>query len=204
LSTWMVVEDEPDIYEVLLAMFEVWGIEGVAFVDGSEATAWIEDVDAGRVQTDLPELGIIDIRLPTEISGSAVGANLRQSPHLKNITIVLITAYRLQPSEEDAVIAEAQADLLLYKPLPRPDEVRRVLEKALAKRAAIAAAEAAIASKATATDEATGTVEIESVKSDEEVSEAAESEPTAPAEPPTAPPAKTPSSSSNNQPTGGQ
>ena len=34
----MVVEDEPDIYELLLAMFEMWGIEGVAFVDGEEKT----------------------------------------------------------------------------------------------------------------------------------------------------------------------
>ena len=44
MSTWMVVEDEPDIYEVLLAMFGIWGIEGVAFVDGEEAVSWIEDV----------------------------------------------------------------------------------------------------------------------------------------------------------------
>ena len=41
MSTWMVVEDEPDIYDVLLAMFEIWGIEGVAFVDGGEAVGWI-------------------------------------------------------------------------------------------------------------------------------------------------------------------
>jgi len=60
LSTWMVVDDEPDIYELLLAMFEFWGIDGVAFVDGSEAIAWIEDVDAMRIQTDLPAMAIIE------------------------------------------------------------------------------------------------------------------------------------------------
>jgi CheY-like chemotaxis protein len=135
LSTWMVVEDEPDIYEVLLAMFEVWGIEGVAFVDGSEAVAWIEDVDAGRVQSELPELAILDIRLP-EVSGPEVGERLRESPKLRGVAIVLITAYRLQPPEEVAVIAQAQADMLLYKPLPRPEEFRKTLEIALAKRAA--------------------------------------------------------------------
>lgn len=59
----MVVEDEPDIYEVLLAMFEMWGIEGVAFVDGEEAIAWIDDVDNGRFQGELPELALLDIRL---------------------------------------------------------------------------------------------------------------------------------------------
>ncbi len=134
MSTWMVVEDEPDIYDVLLAMFEVWGIEGVAFVDGSEAVAWIEDVDAGRVQSELPELAILDIRLPT-LSGPIVGERLRQSPKLKDVAIALITAYRLQPPEEDAVIAQAQADGLLYKPLPRSDEFRVILEEMLAKRA---------------------------------------------------------------------
>ncbi len=131
----MVVEDEPDIYEVLLAMFEVWGIEGVAFVDGSEAVAWIDDVDTGRLQGELPELAILDIRVP-EVSGPEIGARLRRSPTLKNIAIVLITAYRMQPSEEEAVISQAQADMLLYKPLPRPDEFRRMLEAVRVQRAA--------------------------------------------------------------------
>lgn len=135
MSTWMVVEDEPDIYEVLLAMFEVWGIEGVAFVDGSEAVAWIDDVDTGRVQGELPELAILDIRVP-EVSGPEIGARLRRSQTLKNIAIVLITAYRMQPSEEEAVISQAQADMLLYKPLPRPDEFRRMLEAVRVQRAA--------------------------------------------------------------------
>ena len=132
MSTWMVVEDEPDIYEVLLAMFEVWGIEGVAFVDGGEAVGWIEDVDAGRVQVELPELAILDIRLP-EASGPEVAARLRKSEKLHNMAIILITAYRLQPNEEEAVMKQSQADLLIYKPLPGPNEFRAMLGEALAK-----------------------------------------------------------------------
>jgi CheY-like chemotaxis protein len=129
----MVVEDEPDIYDVLLAMFEIWGIEGVAFVDGAEAVAWIEDVDQGRVRGELPELAILDIRLP-EVSGPAVGARLRQSPVLGNIAIVLITAYHMMPDQEIAVIKEAQADLLLYKPLPNMTELRQTMNDVIAKR----------------------------------------------------------------------
>ncbi|NDJ77149.1 MAG: response regulator transcription factor [Chloroflexi bacterium] len=132
MSTWMVVEDEPDIYDVLLAMFEIWGIEGVAFVDGAEAVAWIEDVDQGRVRGDLPELAILDIRLP-EISGPEVGSRLRQSPILGDIAIVLITAYRLSPEEEEAVVAQAQADLLMYKPLPAMAELRTTMDNVIAK-----------------------------------------------------------------------
>ncbi len=127
----MVVEDEPDIYDVLLAMFEIWGIEGVAFVDGPEAIAWIEQVDQGRVRGELPELAILDIRLP-EGSGPEVGARLRASPILHNIAIVLITAFSLSPEEEREAIALAQADLLLYKPLPAMPELRQKMDAVLA------------------------------------------------------------------------
>src|SRR5262245_54662967 len=129
----MVVEDEPDIYDVLLAMFEIWGIEGVAFVDGAEAVTWIEDVDRGTITGDLPELAILDIRLP-EISGPEVGARLRKSPKLGKIAIVMITAYRLQPEDEEAVKAKAQADDLMYKPLPPMPELRRKLDDIIARR----------------------------------------------------------------------
>lgn len=129
----MVVEDEPDIYDVLLAMFELWGIEGVAFVDGAEAIAWIDAVDDGRVHGELPELAILDIRLP-EASGPEVGNRLRRSPILGNMAIVLITAYRLSPEEETDVIKQAQADRLMYKPLPGMPELRAILDEVVNKR----------------------------------------------------------------------
>lgn len=132
MPTWMVVEDEPDIYDVLLAMFEIWGIEGVAFVDGAEAVSWIDDVDQGRTRGELPELAILDIRLP-EISGPEVGMRLRKSPILGGIAIVLITAYHMSPEEEAAVIEQAQADLLLYKPLPAMLELRAAMDRVIAK-----------------------------------------------------------------------
>ena len=128
----MVVEDEPDIYDVLLAMFEIWGIEGVAFVDGAEAVAWVEDVDQGRVRGELPELAILDIRLP-EVSGPEVGHRLRQSPILGDMAIVLITAYRLSPEDEETFIKQARADLLMYKPLPQMAELRDKMDTVIEK-----------------------------------------------------------------------
>jgi len=139
LSTWMVVEDEPGIYEVLLAMFELWGIEGAAFVDGEEAVAWIDDIDKGgdsRDPSELPELALLDIRLPGNISGAMVGARLRRSPFLKDIAIVLITAYKLSADEEKEVLSESGADLLLYKPLPKFHELKRILEDVISSRRA--------------------------------------------------------------------
>jgi CheY-like chemotaxis protein len=132
----MVVEDEPDIYEVLLAMFEMWGIEGVAFVDGEEAIAWIEDVDHARFQGELPELALLDVRLPGKISGPMVGERLRKSPVLGHMAIVLTTAYKLTTEQEKDVMTLAGADQLIYKPLPKFNELQRFLEKVIAQRRA--------------------------------------------------------------------
>jgi len=132
----MVVEDEPDIYEVLLAMFGIWGIEGVAFVDGEEAVSWIDDVDNARFQGELPELALLDIRLPGEINGPVVGERLRASKTLGDVAIVLTTAYKLTPDEEKSVIKSAGADLLIYKPLPKFGELQGILEDTIAKRRA--------------------------------------------------------------------
>lgn len=134
MSTWMVVEDEPDIYEVLLAMFGIWGIEGVAFVDGEEAAAWIDDVDNKRFQGELPELALLDIRLPGELDGVAVGERIRSSHVLGNIAIVLTTAYKLSPEQEVDAIQRAKADRLIYKPLPKFSELQGILEEIIAHR----------------------------------------------------------------------
>jgi CheY-like chemotaxis protein len=134
LSAWMVVEDEPGIYELLLAMFEMWGIEGVAFVDGEEAVAWINDVDSGRVKGEMPELAILDIRLPGSIGGPEVGERIRKSGLLGDIPIVLITAYKLTIEEEAAVIQQAGADRLIYKPLPRFNDLKQILEDVIKTR----------------------------------------------------------------------
>lgn len=130
----MVVEDEPDIYEVLLAMFGIWGIEGVAFVDGEEAVAWIDDVDNQRYQGELPELALLDIRLPGEIDGISVGERLRKSSILGQVSIVLTTAYTLSPEEEQKAVERSGADRLIYKPLPKFNELQTLLEETIAER----------------------------------------------------------------------
>lgn len=136
MSTWMVVEDEPDIYDVLLAMFGIWGIEGVAFVDGEEAVAWIEDVDNKRFQGELPELALLDIRLPGDLDGIDVGERIRKSAVLGDIAIVLTTAFKLTPEQEVEYMARSQADKLIYKPLPKFSELQGILEAIIAERRA--------------------------------------------------------------------
>jgi CheY-like chemotaxis protein len=130
MSTWMVVEDEPDLYDTLLALFEIWSIDGVAFTNGTDAVKWIEDVDRGEANTNLPELALLDIRLPG-VSGPEIGQRLRESPVLNDVAIVMMTAYHLTPTEEKAVLEKSRAGTLLYKPLPSPTEFRDILQKAI-------------------------------------------------------------------------
>jgi CheY-like chemotaxis protein len=130
MSTWMVVEDEPDLYDTLLALFEIWSIDGVAFTNGTDAVKWIEDVDRGEANTNLPELALLDIRLPG-VSGPEIGQRLRKSPVLNDVAIVMMTAYHLTPTEEKAILEKSQAGTLLYKPLPSPTEFRAILQKAI-------------------------------------------------------------------------
>jgi CheY-like chemotaxis protein len=134
VSTWMVVEDEPSIYEVLLMFIEFWGIEGIAFVDGDEALAWIEKVDSGAYRGELPELALLDLRLPTAIGGSDISARMRQSPLLKDTAIVLTSAYRLSQREHQSLMSAAQADGYLAKPFPKIAELKAMLETHIQQR----------------------------------------------------------------------
>ena len=134
MTTWMVVEDEPDLYDMVLTMYEMLGIEGVAFTDGEEAVTWIEEVERGEYRRELPELALLDIRLPGKVTGTMVGARLRECAPMNDMAIVLMTAYKLSPQEEKTVQKQAGSNLLLYKPLPRLDDFRTVLEKLVKER----------------------------------------------------------------------
>jgi CheY-like chemotaxis protein len=127
MPTWMLLEDEPDLQEVILAMYDVLGLEGVAFSMGREAVAWVDRVDRGDYDGELPELALLDVRMPDAITGPEVSARIRQSPVLGNIVVVLMTAYRLGPQEEMEMRSKAQADLVIYKPLPPVDELYYIL-----------------------------------------------------------------------------
>lgn len=139
MSTWMVVEDEADVYDTLLALLNIWSIDGIAFTNGTDAINWIDEIDAGEQDTDnLPELALLDIRLPGA-SGPEVGARLRQSPIMKNITVVLTTAYYASPSEEKEMMDQAQADAWIAKPFPSPRDFRKALQDAINHRRTVAA-----------------------------------------------------------------
>ncbi|PJF24912.1 MAG: hypothetical protein CUN53_15445 [Phototrophicales bacterium] len=125
-------------------------------MDGEEAIAWIEDVDEGRAKGEKPELALIDLRLPGTIQGEMVGERIRQSSQLKDMAIVLITAYHLTKDMKEQIMMQSGADELLYKPLPRFSELKQRLEGVLvARRARKQAAVSASASNLSQTEKDT-------------------------------------------------
>lgn len=131
MTTWMLVEDEPDLFELLLHMTQLLGVSGVAFTTGEEAAAWIDDLDRMHIQVEMPQLALIDVRLPGALQGDDVGARLRRSPILGAIPLILITAYHLSPAEEKRLLAKAGAQHVLYKPLPALSEFGQIIQAAL-------------------------------------------------------------------------
>ncbi len=136
MSIWIVVEDEPDLYEMLMAMTEVIGVNGVAFTNGEDAISWIDDVDANRITSDHPELALLDISLPGEVGGIEVSARLRSSPILGDTVIILMTAWHFGAKDERALIRRSRADYLIYKPLPSIKSLKQILHDGQAKRKA--------------------------------------------------------------------
>lgn len=119
---------------MILTMYDMLGLRGVAFSVGEEADEWLDEVVAGRYTGELPELALLDIRLPDNISGTDIAARIRRIPALKDMVICLMTAYRLSAKEEDAVMRQARADLLIYKPFPHFHELHYRLHTLLVER----------------------------------------------------------------------
>jgi CheY-like chemotaxis protein len=135
METWIVVEDEPDLYDMILAMYATLGVNGVAFATGREATDWLHVVNNGHFHDELPTLALIDIRLPDEhINGIDIASQIRRSPYLTDITIIMMTAYRLSPEQEREALYRSGADHLLYKPLPKLDVLERLFHELIARR----------------------------------------------------------------------
>lgn len=132
MTTWMLVEDEPDMFDLLLHMTQLLGVSGVAFTSGEEALAWLEDVDRLQIRVEMPQLALLDLRLPGDAQGDDVGARLRRSPIMGKIPILLMTAYVLSLAEEKRVLSKSGAARILYKPLPALSELRQIIQQTLA------------------------------------------------------------------------
>ncbi|MGQ9907702.1 MAG: response regulator [Candidatus Flexifilum sp.] len=139
MSRWIILEDEPQLYDVLMHFTEIFGVGGIGFANADQALDWIEDVDNGLYDGELPALALLDYRMENgTASGADVIRRLRSSPYLNNIAIVVMSAYFQTDEFKREILDNAQADLLLNKPLPTMYELRAILLEVVRKRGAAA------------------------------------------------------------------
>jgi CheY-like chemotaxis protein len=127
---WLLVEDDISIRMMLSTVFIAWGRTPLVFEDGHQAMAWLDRVETGTAEFPLPELALLDIRMPGP-QGTEIAQRLRSLPVTANIAIVMMTAYRLDPDERAKIDGVARPEKLVSKPLPAPNELRSLLEAAL-------------------------------------------------------------------------
>lgn len=139
--TWLLVEDDNDIRNVVAVMMSVWGEKPLPFPDGGAAWQWLDKVADGSVSSDLPDLALMDIRMPG-YTGDKVAARIRQIPAIKDIPIILMTAFSLTDSEIKEMLDQNGIDHLINKPLPDMEVFRTTLYQVRDERKARNAARA--------------------------------------------------------------
>jgi CheY-like chemotaxis protein len=130
---WLLVEDDQSIRTMLSAMIGFWNRIPLAFSDGNQAMAWLDDVEKGRETSPLPELALLDIRMPGP-HGDEIAQRLRNVSRTANTPIVLMTAFRFEPDEHKRINETARPDAFIAKPLPSPDDFRKMLEELLERK----------------------------------------------------------------------
>ncbi|MGF1505551.1 MAG: response regulator [Chloroflexi bacterium] len=130
--TWMVVEDDHAIRDVINTMCELWDFTVYSFKDGFEAMAFLQKEE---LENPLPDIALIDIRMPGAW-GHEISAAIREHSVLSDIGIILMTAYALPGSDEEDYLRTSGADRLIYKPLPPMDDLRELVYDVLKERQA--------------------------------------------------------------------
>src|SRR5437764_51701 len=98
-------------------MMSVWGEKPLPFPDGGAAWGWLDTIANGTFKGELPDLALMDIRMPG-YTGDKIAARIRQTPQIKDIPIILMTAFSLTDAEIKEMMDQTGIDHLINKPLP--------------------------------------------------------------------------------------
>ena len=105
---------------VLDMLLSVDGYEVVAVGDGKAALDYLKD--------NTPDRAILDYQMP-HLTGAEVCHRMKRTPRLKDVPVIMLTAYR-----DDSIVTQARmshADRIVFKPLEGKDfraTVRDLLE----------------------------------------------------------------------------
>lgn len=111
----LVIEDEPDILEVIQYNLEREGYKVVACRDGEQGLS--------RIRTDAPDLVVLDLMLPG-MDGTEVCRQVKSDPVTRSIPIIMVTA---KAEESDMIIGLGLgADDYIAKPFSPRELVARI------------------------------------------------------------------------------
>ncbi|HRP48214.1 MAG TPA: response regulator [Trueperaceae bacterium] len=120
-KTRVLVADDAEGQRLVLDMLlSVDGYEVITVADGREALDYLKD--------NTPDLAILDVQMP-HLTGLEVCHRMKRIPRLKDVPVIILTAYR-----DDHIVTQARmahADRIVYKPLEGKDfraTVREVLQ----------------------------------------------------------------------------
>ncbi len=130
---WLVAEDDLDIRNLIVLLAEMWGHSVVALENGQRVLEWMEVVEAGSYEGPLPDLVILDIRMPG-CRGDQIAERMRSSRLMKDLPIVLMTAFVMSDSEQAEVMARTGVDGVINKPLPDFSELQTSLDNIIEQR----------------------------------------------------------------------
>lgn len=134
-KVWILLDDDRALLEIVSTLADLWDKEAVLLHSGSEAMAWIEDFKAGRYTGPVPELALLDIRMPGQPQGDDVARELRHTPGLHVLAIVMMTAFALDDAQEVHLLEQTGADGVIRKPFPQLEDLKKLLDHAINRRA---------------------------------------------------------------------
>lgn len=129
----MLVEDEVDIRNIVKVMFQVWGHTTIEFSNGNDAFAFLDKVENGNFDGELPTFALMDIRMPGP-NGNEIAHRIRKIEKLKNIPIILMTAFQLSESEQNAFKTNDGVDRIIFKPLPDLVKLQQIINEVIESR----------------------------------------------------------------------
>jgi len=131
---WLIAEDETDIRNLVSMMAQVWGHTTMHFESGTKMWDWLDEVEAGKISDALPDFALMDIRMPGK-RGNELSKRVREIDALKNIPIVLMTAFVMSEEEMNQMRDEFGVDHVVNKPLPDFDKLKSILDDVIKSKA---------------------------------------------------------------------
>ena len=111
----LVVDDEPDLLELVRDTLEMAGYTVITASDGEEGLKSISE--------DSPDLVILDIKMP-KIDGMEVLETVRKNPLLNELPIIMLTSLKGESMIKEA--KEIGANDYIVKPFNQIDLLNRV------------------------------------------------------------------------------